>query len=132
MVKDWSEFKPIWSDLEKGEAGPYLSQAASRLFQYYVHDSLAGFRPTGKDAADALKEMKALAARKEGLTDEQKGWVKLYEDSKGTQLPEGDVDGYEPFQLGASYLRYRKVYAGADNVLLTQLRGAQLPDVVLA
>jgi len=132
VLKDWNEFERIWSDLEKGETGPYLPQAASRLFQYYVHDSFAGFRPTGKDTADALKEMKELAARKDGLTDEQKSWVKLYEDSKGTQVPEGDVDGYEPFQFGASYLRYRKVYAGADNVLLTQLRGTRLSDVMLA
>lgn len=136
VVKDWAELKEIWPELEKGEGGKYLPAAASRLFTDYVHDSYAWFRLTGKETPEIQAELRKMSSRnQESLTEEEKGWVKLYEESGSMQqVPVRVTTGQEPFLVGAGYLRYRKVYAGADNVLLTRLRNrdAQQPDVMMA
>lgn len=101
-----------------------------------MHDSYAWFRLTGKETPEIQAELKKMSSRnQESLTEEEKGWVKLYEESGSMQqVPVRVTTGQEPFLVGAGYLRYRKVYAGADNVLLTRLRNrdAQQPDVMMA
>lgn len=78
---------------------------------------------TGKETPEILVGLKELSEKKKAngrLSKEEEGWVKLYEDSQGTQVPQTVTPGQEPFLIGPGYLRYRKVYAGADSVLLTR------------
>ncbi|AXE35885.1 DUF2235 domain-containing protein [Chromobacterium phragmitis] len=132
VVKDWSEFKGIWPELEKGEQSSLLKPAASCLFQYYVHDSYAWFRLTGKEEPEILAMLEKMSHQDpNSLSEEEKDWVKLYVDSGRKQIPKAVTGGQEPFSVGAGYLRYRKVYAGADNVLLTR-RGQSSSDTALA
>ncbi|WP_241499289.1 T6SS phospholipase effector Tle1-like catalytic domain-containing protein [Chromobacterium sphagni] len=132
VVKDWAEFKDIWPELEKGEQSSLLKPAASRLFQYYVHDSYAWFRLTGKEEPEILAMLEKMSHQDPNtLSEEEKGWVKLYVESGRKQVPKGVTGGQEPFSVGAGYLRYRKVYAGADNVLLTR-RGFNAFDAQVA
>lgn len=130
MVENWKELKPIWEQLEQGEAGPYLTPAASRLFQYYVHDSFAWFRIFGKEEHEMLAYLEKLSLRPESqLTKTQKEWVQRYRESKEAgqaQVPKIVTDGQEPFLFGGGYLHFRKVYAGDDKTLLARRQPA--PD----
>ncbi|NWK80066.1 hypothetical protein [Aquitalea sp. LB_tupeE] len=81
-----------------------------------------GDGPSLREILAGLKELSEKKKANGRLTEEEEGWVKLYEDSHGTQVPQTVTPGQEPFLIGAGYLRYRKVYAGADSVLLTRRR----------
>lgn len=132
VVKDWTEFKAIWPELEKGAQSAWLKPAANHLFQYYAHDSYAWFRLSGKEEPEILAMLEKMSHQDQSrLSEEERGWVKLYVDSGRTQVPKRVTEGQEPFLAGAGYLRYRKVYAGADNVLLTR-RGQSSSDTALA
>ncbi|RQO76005.1 DUF2235 domain-containing protein [Aquitalea sp. FJL05] len=135
VVKDWAELVEIWPELSKGTDSKFLPPAVNRLFTDYVHDSYAWFRITGKESPEILAGLKELSEKKKAngrLTEEEEGWVKLYEDSQGTQVPQTVTEGQEPFLIGAGYLRYRKVYAGADSVLLTRLNQRNSPSTETA
>ncbi|MBV8046881.1 MAG: hypothetical protein JO171_07000, partial [Paludibacterium sp.] len=125
--RHWNEILPLMETAAKHHdanaitASEYYLPVANRFFEKYVHDSFAGFRPFGSDVNDARQKLAQLARAVDGglkTSDEEKAWVKEYRE-RGT-LPNDDPDGFEPMWLGAGYLRYRKVYAGADDVLLTR------------
>lgn len=55
--------------------------------------------------------------RPDPLTREERKWAKQYLDTG--KVPEMKSDGREPAVAGAGYLRYRKVYAGGDRLLIS-------------
>lgn len=127
-VGEWGRIEPYWNE-------PVLT---SKLFEDRVHDSHAWFKLTGPEAAEFKEQLDKLVARKKrvdeargqidpprggapaGLTRRQEQWVNLYL-TKGEYAPEF-TEGREWYAWGAGYLRYRRVYAGADETRLTQNR----------
>lgn len=133
-LDEWRLIDRFWD-----EPAPHPDIQA--LFNEYVHDSFAWFKITGIEAADLNKEMKRLIALKaatewnkihhgrgarfaRSLTPEQERWVDEYR--RTGQYAPAMTTGREPALMGAGYLRFRKVYAGADNWLLT--KNDSLPD----
>lgn len=128
-VGEWGRIETYWRE-------PPPAAAVARLFEDRVHDSHAWFKLTGHEAAEFKAEMEKLVARKRsyeafqaqgmerpgssGLTRIQEEWVKLYLEH-GEYAPKF-TEGREKYFLGAGYLRYRRIYGGADKVRLTQLR----------
>ena len=124
---EWQRIEAYWH-----ESTPDL--AVCKLFEDRVHDSHAWFKLLGTEAADFEKEMKKLVQKKAEmeqvnkdfrragtrlLTREQEQWVDLYL-TQGEYAPEF-TEGREWYKWGAGYLRYRRVYAGADNIRLTRI-----------
>ncbi|WP_166642297.1 T6SS phospholipase effector Tle1-like catalytic domain-containing protein [Paludibacterium purpuratum] len=140
--RHWQELLPLMQTLAKARDArgiadsDYYRPEANTLFVKYVHDSFAGFRPFGKDVAEASKTLKQLANVQEGeipISAEEAAWVRSFR--QGGRRMEDDPDGFEPTWLGAGYLRYRKVYAGADHLQLTRRvpvdeRGQPVTDAV--
>ncbi|WP_293238462.1 DUF2235 domain-containing protein, partial [Paludibacterium sp.] len=126
-TRHWRELLPLMETVAKQQnaaaivTSEYYLPRANTFFQKYLHDAFAGFRPFGDDVSDARKKLEQLSRAAAGglrMTDAEKAWAKEYREH-GT-LPNFDPDGFEPMWLGGGYLRYRKVYAGADDVLLTR------------
>lgn len=127
-ARHWNELLPLMEtvaqqrDASAITASPYYLPVANRFFEKYVHDSFAGFHPLGTDVAEVRQQLEQLSraadAKLRALTEQEKAWVQAYRD-RG-ELPDFDPDGFEPMWLGAGYLRYRKTYAGADNLVLTR------------
>jgi hypothetical protein len=53
------------------------------------------------------------------LSDDKIEWVKAYK--RTGKIPAMKTSGREPFELGAGYLRFRRVYSGASKWRLTQI-----------
>lgn len=128
---EWQRLKTDWN------APGHLPSAVSSLFEGWIHDSRAWFRPFGDD--DHIWERKQ-KQRMERLERQQQAWKKLEQANKVTpgiknnnfvrplsetekreleawkrdgQLPT-QPSGREPFSMGGGYLRYRRVYYGSD------------------
>jgi hypothetical protein len=126
---EWEEIATWW---RKGAApGP----EALRLFDDYVHDSRASFKISGPDSEAAMHETLRtwVAMRKAPMpvivgkadfrtasllsTDKA---VAADEYVRTGQIPRMVNDGRErPDMMGAGYLRFRKIYGGWDNALLS-------------
>lgn len=123
--------------------------AVSRLFDDWVHDSRAWFKPFGDD--DHIWDRKE-KKRMEALERRQKDREKLKETAKvspgidnNSMLPpltekeQRELDtwkktgqlptqptGREPFTMGGGYLRYRRIYYGSDaNIVAMAAPGSQ-------
>lgn len=127
---EWEDIERFWS---KGNIDP----AIAALFENYVHDSRAWFKLSGLEAGEVEASLKRWVVQYDDykaqlsspmaysqmpvtspLTTEQEGWVKQY---KATgKVPPMKTKGREPFELGAGYLRFRRVYAGGDSIRLTR------------
>lgn len=130
---------PEWADIETywKEASP--SSAITDLFDYFVHDSRACFRPFNKGLDELQYEMEKLVKEYEDalawndsrpesqrmpcrLSKEQKALVEEYQSYKRKHPEKQDYSeaimpqsgGQEPVEMGGGYLRYRKIYMGSD------------------
>ena len=128
---EWQRLKTDWN------APGHLPPAVSSLFDEWIHDSRAWFKPFGDD--DHIWERKQ-KQRMERLERQQQSREKLAQADKVTpgiknnnfvrplsetekreleawkrdgQLPT-QPSGREPFAMGGGYLRYRRVYYGSD------------------
>jgi hypothetical protein len=129
---EWKEVARFW-----GEA--FLPDGMEAFFDNHVHDSRAWFKINGTEADDVEGELqKWLRMLKEveddendrkrnrsddppkscPLTSEQRRLAELYE--RTGKVPRMLTGGREPAWSGAGYLRYRKVYAGADRFLISR------------
>lgn len=125
---------PEWSAIGKYWDAPAPPAAVTDLFDNYVHDSRAWFKPFGKDAVDLLAEMEKLAMRDEQIVEWQKHPVgpepaplskeeynrvtrfRPYRNTAAACTAAGFVsDGREGNLLHGGFLRYRKVYMGSDG-----------------
>lgn len=132
---------PEWEAIDDYWEQPAPSSAVTDLFDQFVHDSRAWFKPLGKDVGDLQHEMEMLAVRNEkarewegnyhdsgqsnpyllSASDKQKlERYQLYkeehkdsDDYREAITPESK--GREPMWLGGGYLRYRKIYMGSDS-----------------
>lgn len=135
---EWEEITRFWGK-------EFLPDGMETFFDDYVHDSHAWFKLTGTESDDVEGELKSwLRQMKEHeentrydghgkphpLTSEQRKWALKYE--RTGQVPEEmKSDGREPAWAGAGYLRYRKIYAGADALLISN-RSPASPEMHLA
>lgn len=131
-LQDWTSIAAFWN-----ERSP--SAEIAHLMENYVHDSRAWFKLLGTEAADVEAELKkwvraydqyqalqrdtvtlALAGGyvSNPLDDKQIKWVESYK--KTGKIPSMKTEGREPFELGAGYLRFRRVYSGAAQWRLTK------------
>lgn len=138
-LADWIRIDSFWDKLGQP------SEAVSVMMNEYVHDSVAGFLFTGPDSrSKAIDELTALidkkhliesieesaedhiwdkmALRHEGarLTRKERGYIDYYEKT-GKVPPDFPVGLQESSKIGAGYLRFRRIYAGADDQVLADL-----------
>jgi hypothetical protein len=127
-----------WKEVARFWGREFLPDGMERFFDNYVHDSRAWFKINGTEADDVEGELqKWLRKLKEyeddeknreknrpddppkacPLTGEQRRLAKLYD--RTGKVPPMVNGGREPAWSGAGYLRYRKVYAGADKFLIS-------------
>lgn len=126
-----------WRDLEGIWHAGGVPAAVDRLLQDYVHDSRAGFKITGREASEVepwlrdevaryqlVRQLMAVPGTHLGYprTPEEIRWIEHYMHTG--EVPEMPTPGREFFTLGAGYLRFRRVYAGASDVRLTE----KIPD----
>jgi len=133
--REWQEIAPWWR-----QALDAYPAAAARFFDEYVHDSRAWFKlvPGNPDSEDATRaQLHDWVRRKnrarvvhirsggapvnpDGLTPAQRAAAIEFEQSGRKVIPRMPTEGREPFSgAKAGYLRYRKVYAGADRMLIS-------------
>lgn len=134
---EWEEIAQWWSNT------PSLPSSAAHFFDEYVHDSRAWFKlvPGNPDSEDDMKDLLASWVRRiewararqqmayrrdvntvsDGLTPAQR--EAALEFKRTQQIPRMSTSGREPFALAkAGYLRYRKLYAGDDHMLMSGLQ----------
>lgn len=141
-LPEWKEISTWWTP------SPMLTAEVTGFFDDYVHDSRAWFKlwpdgaggsPDNEDEMHALlkswvaRRWAAEQARKrnprarDGLTAEQGRAADLY--AQSGKIPRMDNAGRETYALArAGYLRYRKVYAGGDTVLLSSVPGQDIAE----
>ncbi len=145
-AREWEELATWW------HAATPITDTAAAFFDEYVHDSRAWFKlvPGNPDSQDDMEAMledwhkriqRAERASQmhhagrempngDGLTDAQRQAAMEFHRTK--QIPRMLTEGREPFLLAkAGYLRYRKVYAGSDRMLISNARQPKpkTPDV---
>ena len=125
--EEWKEITRFWGR-------ETLPDGMARFFDDFVHDSRAWFKLTGTEAAEVEKQLRKLVRRMkeydekalynhrpDPLTPEEREWATEY--ALTGHIPEMKTDGREPAWFGqAGYLRYRKVYAGGDRILISEHR----------
>ena len=123
-----------WPTIEKYWDQPAPPAAITDLFDNYVHDSRAWFKPFGTDAVDLLIEMEKLAERDEQITawhanpvgPEPKPLTKAEFEKVTRYRPARNTadachaagfvsEGREGSFLHGGFLRYRKIYMGNDR-----------------
>jgi hypothetical protein len=146
-LPEWDAIKAFWHEAK-------IPPAVARLLENFVHDSRAWFKlvPGSTEAGDVEKELKQwvrlydnytaiqrnpVALGMAGgyvpnpLSHDQIDWVKAYKQTG--KVPPMKTTGREPFELGAGYLRFRRVYSGASNWRLTKASPAiQLDESMTA
>jgi hypothetical protein len=148
-LSEWEEIATWW------RTAPALAPELVTFFDDYVHDSRAWFKllPTWAggtpdneaELRGVLKEWvgkrrAAELARKsnprvsDGLTAEQREAADAFASSgKNETIPRMVNTGREPYAgAKAGYLRYRKVYAGSDNMLLSRTQPSDSENVAAA
>lgn len=129
--EEFKRLKPDW------DAPGHLPDPVARLFDDWVHDSRAWFKPFGDDdhiwerqqrqRMTRLERQQKLREKLEQankvtpgirnttfvppLTDSEKQELEAWK--KTGQLPT-QPSGREPFTMGGGYLRYRRIYFGSD------------------
>lgn len=133
-AKEWGEFVQFWDK-------PVVPTEIAKLFEEYIHDSRAWFKLTGLEAAEVegalkkwVREYQALKATQKynptGLgprskfSTEEIAWIEEYQ--RTGKIPRMKTSGREPMELGAGYLRWRRIYAGDDHLRLTQNQERQM------
>jgi hypothetical protein len=124
---EWNALRPDW------EQPGALPIPAMRLFEDWVHDSRAWFKPMGDDdhiwIERETKRMKTLEVRRQSLRLPVSGRrvttasltaqeIRDLEHWQRTGEVPPQPSGREPFWMGGGYLRYRRVYYGADALVV--------------
>jgi hypothetical protein len=132
VIPEWTALDQYWEQLTP------LPSASRDLFELFVHDSRAWFKPLGKDIPDLKDEMDKLLVRKQKereweaayggnpdrnnpyvLSEADRARLKTYEDYKDKPNFQDGLEpcktGREPFWMGGGYLRYRRIYMGSDS-----------------
>lgn len=141
-AEEWREIALWW---KKNETAP---AAVLKLFDDYIHDSRAWFKIAinAKDnEADLIKELETwkhtveaaeLRAKSSGakpyyggLDAEQVKAAKDY--AKTGTIPEMKTFGRENWEI-AGYLRYRRIYAGGDSMMITKTEQVLVPAAAFA
>jgi hypothetical protein len=133
-LAEWEEIATWWQE------SPRPVEAVVNFFDNYVHDSRAAFKlipgnpdnPTDMqvELAEWAKERKECKERQkqDGLEDNERRAADEY--AKTGNIPRMTTGGREPFGSSwksyglssrAGYLRFRKIYAGEDSVLLSSI-----------
>lgn len=144
---EWEELATVW---------PLQTPPKEVLhfFDEYVHDSRAAFKLKGADTEKGAIEqvqkwsrlLKIAKRRYESGFDRNSSFneppdyglptnarMAAEDYDKTQQLPRYLVEGREPFgRARAGYFRFRRVYGGSDNVLLSNWRPPQMNDRMLA
>lgn len=124
---EWEAIEKFWKD---GTPPPI-----ARFLENYIHDSRAWFKLTGWEANEVEAGLKEWSRRYDKLlhlginphnrfepsnplSPEEIDWIEQYR--KTGKIPPMKTQGREPFELGAGYLRYRRIYGGGDRLLLTR------------
>ncbi|GAB2844722.1 DUF2235 domain-containing protein [Pseudoduganella ginsengisoli] len=136
---EWHEIAGWW------DTEPPLPEAGLRFFDEYVHDSRAWFKLSLSDPDSeegTLEMLEKWAVKQERfektpqdpdaptsspLNDEQIAAAAAYRKTKA--IPRMRTEGRESWKI-AGYLRYRKVYAGADRHLISNRGPAANEDNV--
>ena len=133
--REWEEIATWWHDSLDA-----CTQAAARFFDEYVHDSRAWFKlvPGNPDSEYDMKMLlgewvrrknnprtvhhrSGMTTKSDGLTAAERAAAIEFERSNCKVIPRMVNEGREPFTgAKAGYLRYRKVYAGADKFLISR------------
>lgn len=131
---EWEEVALYWGK-------EVLPEGMAELFDQYIHDSHAWFKLNGTEADDVEAELREWVRKKNGgggnpqlnrvendpLTPNQWLWASKYEATG--EIPKMPTSGRESLN-GAGYLRYRRIYAGADFMLISRVpRSTEHPDV---
>jgi hypothetical protein len=124
---EWEEVALFW---EK----EVLPEGMTELFDHSIHDSRAWFKLTGTEADDVEGELQEWVRKKndygnpqlngienDPLTPDQRRWAVEYE--RTGKIPKMPTSGREAFN-GAGYLRYRRIYAGGDSMLISRIPGS--------
>lgn len=127
---EWESIAKVWKDTTPPHP------ALCDLFENYVHDSRAWFKPHGKDIPDLERDMDRLVERmrhqerygrrperygepSSALSDEEmqaaQEYLRLKEAGKLREALTPHPDGREKRLLGGGYLRFRKIYFGFDG-----------------
>jgi hypothetical protein len=130
---------PEWVEIDKFWDEPAPPSEVTNLFEQFVHDSRAWFKPLGNDVPDLQEQMDKLVMRHEKaiewekehpnysanesnpyeLTAAEKAKFNRYAPYKDKANKSEGLDaeskGREPMALGAGYLRYRKIYMGSNH-----------------
>lgn len=138
-VHDWQRIDDFYPEL-----GP-SPEAISVMMDEYVHDSIAGFLPEWASREEVIAYLRELVAKmhildhsthwesKRGihLTSQERKRAEYYERT-GRIPPMSDLDVGESYLLGGGYLRFRLIYAGADDQILARLElrtGKAVPEL---
>jgi hypothetical protein len=131
---------PEWSAIDAYWDQPAPRTDITDLFDRFVHDSRAWFKPLGKDVPDLQHEMEMLSIQDEkardweanprhageqnpyAITGTNREKLAKYLAYKRSHKNSGDdregltpeSKGREPAEIGGGYLRYRKIYMGSD------------------
>ena len=137
--EEWEEVAGYWHTES-------VTPEVAQFFDNFVHDSRAWFKLSGTESDDVMGELQGWAARLDDyeqqkaadfpyghrsmpLSQEQLQWVLRF---KATgKVPVMQTGGREPLMLAqAGYLRYRKIYAGGDKLLISGVHVPDGPDYV--
>jgi hypothetical protein len=132
---------PEWEPIDRYWDEPAPPTAVTDLFDQFVHDSRAWFKPLGNDLPDLQHHMDMLAVQEEKarqweeehpysdrrnpyeLTASDRQKLKthlLYKASHPdtddySEVLDPESTGREPMWLSGGYLRYRRIYMGSDS-----------------
>ncbi|SEG18168.1 T6SS phospholipase effector Tle1-like catalytic domain-containing protein [Marinobacterium lutimaris] len=140
VVDDWERIEEFSDELSTPPA------AVETMMDEYVHDSIAGFLIKWLTRDEVITYLNTLVAKKTiidnsrfwqsrngvYLSPEEREFAEYYERT-GRIPPMGELGGRESYLLGGGYLRFRRVYAGADDQILALLSpDAHREDIRLA
>lgn len=123
LFPEWKLIGPQWLAAPEGKSCDLIrfdTSAVHVLFENWVHDSRAWFKPFGQDINHLQTEMNALLEKEakwpEQLTEADKQKIRKYRGSGNTEAGlEPCKEGREPLSLGGGYLRFRKIYFASDS-----------------
>ena len=126
-----------------------VAAAIAFLLENYIHDSRAWFKliPGNWEAGQVEAGLKAWARRYDELkqrginphnhlepsnpfSPEEVAWIEEYR--RTGKIPAMKTHGREPFELGGGYLRFRRIYAGGDRLLLTRNERTSREEALVA
>lgn len=131
---EWEEMATWWS------SAPPLPSQVLGFFDDYVHDSRAWFKliPLSPDSEedmyqklqDWLNDLRAHRSNRWRSHSLSPGQIRMALEFERTgKIPRTINEGREPYlSAKAGYLRYRKIYAGGDGILVSHIESPEVED----